>query len=269
MVPPRSERCQSGAKSNGFVFTRRAEGEAPSGRPARCRRYVAVSVMKITSCGTTGHTSIQGGRAKLKLSYERVRHPHKPQACLDRSPSLPGLPGDCDARLRFAEGRNSASRFVATADLILVAIYLVVASILAWLVSLSRGGKERVYFVLCASSATFGLLRTICGDAALPAAQDLRVIMLSSAVAVGTWVLAGARVLAHRAGALQPAKATEGGAHDSDSAGDLRSDLSTLHRSSLEAGRGTTFTVTLPWDAESEKITSFPENEIAASASGR
>jgi two-component system NtrC family sensor kinase len=36
-----------------------------------------------------------------------------------------------------------------------------------------------------------------------------------------------------------------------------------------EAGRGTTFTVTLPWDAESETIASSPANEIAASASGR
>jgi hypothetical protein len=79
--------------------------------------------------------------------------------------------------------------FVATADLVLIAIYLVVASILAWLVGVSRGAKERMYFILCASSATFGLLRTIFGDAALPAAQYLRVIMLSSAVAVGTWIL--------------------------------------------------------------------------------
>ncbi len=36
-----------------------------------------------------------------------------------------------------------------------------------------------------------------------------------------------------------------------------------------EAGRGTTFTVTLPWDADSEKIARSPANEIAASASGR
>jgi hypothetical protein len=79
--------------------------------------------------------------------------------------------------------------FVATADLILIAIYLVVASILAWLVGVSRGAKERLYFVLCASSATFGLLRTILGDAALPAAQYLRVIMLTSAVLVGMWIL--------------------------------------------------------------------------------
>jgi hypothetical protein len=79
--------------------------------------------------------------------------------------------------------------FVATADLILIAIYLVVASILTRLVSISRGTKERLYFVLCASSATFGLLRMILGDAALPAAQYMRVIMLSSAVLVGAWIL--------------------------------------------------------------------------------
>ena len=42
-----------------------------------------------------------------------------------------------------------------------------------------------MYFALCASSATFGLLRTIFGDSALPLAQYLRVIMLTSAVAVG------------------------------------------------------------------------------------
>jgi len=65
----------------------------------------------------------------------------------------------------------------------------VVASILAWLVSISRGARERVYFVLCASSATFGLLRTIFGDATLPVAQYMRVIILSSAVLVGTWIL--------------------------------------------------------------------------------
>jgi len=77
---------------------------------------------------------------------------------------------------------------VATADIVLIGIYLTVASILAWLVSIARCAKERAYFVLCASSATFGLLRTVFGDAALPAAQYLRVIMLTSAVVVGTWI---------------------------------------------------------------------------------
>jgi len=77
---------------------------------------------------------------------------------------------------------------VATADLVLIGIYLTVASILAWLVSIAHCAKERVYFALCASSATFGLLRTVFGDTALPAAQYLRVIMLTSAVIVGTWI---------------------------------------------------------------------------------
>lgn len=74
-------------------------------------------------------------------------------------------------------------------DFVLIGIYLIVASILAWLVSLSRCARERVYFALCATSATFGLLRTIFGDPALPIAQYMRVIMLSSAVAVGILIL--------------------------------------------------------------------------------
>jgi len=77
----------------------------------------------------------------------------------------------------------------AAAGIALIAIYLTVASILSWLVSISRCARERVYFVLCASSASFGLLRTIFGDAGLPAAQYLRVAMLTSAVAVGAWML--------------------------------------------------------------------------------
>jgi hypothetical protein len=76
----------------------------------------------------------------------------------------------------------------ATGDFILIGIYLTVASILAWLVGVARGARERMYFALCASSATFGLLRTIFGDTALPPAQYMRVIMLTSAVVVGTWI---------------------------------------------------------------------------------
>lgn len=77
----------------------------------------------------------------------------------------------------------------ATGDFILIGIYLVVASILGWLVTLSRCIRERLYFALCTCSATFGLLRTIFGDPALPIAQYMRVIMLSSAVAVGILIL--------------------------------------------------------------------------------
>jgi len=76
----------------------------------------------------------------------------------------------------------------ALAGMILVGIYIVVAAVLTWLVTISRCATERLYFALCASSATFGLLRIIFGDIALPAAQYLRVMMLISAVVVGSWI---------------------------------------------------------------------------------
>ena len=73
-------------------------------------------------------------------------------------------------------------------DLALIGIYLIVASILGWLVTVSRCAGERLYFSLCTTSATFGLLRTVFGDASLPVAQYMRVIMLTSAVFVGMWI---------------------------------------------------------------------------------
>lgn len=76
-----------------------------------------------------------------------------------------------------------------TVDFILIAIYLVVASILVWLVGISRGLVERAYFALCAISATSGLLRTMFGDHAFPPAQYLRVFMLSSAVGIGILIV--------------------------------------------------------------------------------
>jgi hypothetical protein len=76
----------------------------------------------------------------------------------------------------------------ATGDFVLIGIYLHVASILIWLASIARCATERAYFALCASSATFGLLRTIFGDATIPVAQYMRVIMLTSAVMVGGWI---------------------------------------------------------------------------------
>jgi hypothetical protein len=74
-------------------------------------------------------------------------------------------------------------------DLILIGIYLIVASILLWLVSLSRRLRERAYFLLCAGSATSGLLRTIFGDPVIPPAQYFRVIFLTSAVAIGVLMM--------------------------------------------------------------------------------
>lgn len=77
----------------------------------------------------------------------------------------------------------------AIADLVLMTIYMIVAAILGWLVYLSRCARERVYFALCACSATFGLLRTIFGDVTIPVAQYMRVILLSSAIAVCGMIL--------------------------------------------------------------------------------
>jgi hypothetical protein len=77
----------------------------------------------------------------------------------------------------------------AAGDFILIAIYLIVASILVWLVSISRGLVERAYFALCATSASCGLLRTIFGDRVIPPAQYLRVLMLSSAVVIGILIV--------------------------------------------------------------------------------
>jgi hypothetical protein len=82
----------------------------------------------------------------------------------------------------------------AVGDFVLIGIYLVVAAILAWLVGVSRCARERIYFALCAGSATFGLLRTIFGDLAIPPAQHLRVILLSSAAGVCMWIV---RTLSH------------------------------------------------------------------------
>ena len=82
-----------------------------------------------------------------------------------------------------------APGMVATGDIVLVVIYLTVASILAWLATISRCARERVYFLLCTGSATFGLLRAVFGDAALPAAQYLRVLMLLSAVILGSMIV--------------------------------------------------------------------------------
>jgi hypothetical protein len=79
----------------------------------------------------------------------------------------------------------------ANADYFLAMIYMTVSAILAWLVSISRGWRERIYFALCTCSASFGLLRVMIGDASLPIAQYVRVLMLTSAVALCSWILRG------------------------------------------------------------------------------
>ena len=72
---------------------------------------------------------------------------------------------------------------------VLLLIYLTVGLILAWLTRFARCAKEQAYFAFCACSATFGFLRTLFGDTALPAAQYFRVAMLVCAVLTGAWIL--------------------------------------------------------------------------------
>lgn len=90
----------------------------------------------------------------------------------------------------FASPKNAAVLLGpgAVLGIALIAIYFTVASTLTWLVWISRCARERLYFALCACSASSGLLRTIFGDPALPVAQYFRVIMLTSAVIVGAWI---------------------------------------------------------------------------------
>lgn len=90
----------------------------------------------------------------------------------------------------FASPRTAISLHGAAAltGVSLLLIYLIVASALAWLVVISRCTAERTYFAFCASSASFGLLRTLFGDVELPAAQYLRVLMLTCAVVLGSWI---------------------------------------------------------------------------------
>src|SRR5262249_10588026 len=75
-----------------------------------------------------------------------------------------------------------------TGDLILLLVFTLVASVLLWLAVISRCALERIYFGFCAGSASFGFLRTLVGDHALPAAQYLRVLMLVCAVTAGSWI---------------------------------------------------------------------------------
>lgn len=71
------------------------------------------------------------------------------------------------------------------AGLLILSIYVVVSSILIQLARISRSSGERLYFGLCATSATLGLFRTIIGDQNLPAGQYLRLLMLLCAVITG------------------------------------------------------------------------------------
>lgn len=72
---------------------------------------------------------------------------------------------------------------------ILCAIYWIVSAILLWLFTIAGSWAERTYFGLCAASAVSGLLRTILGDNTLHAAVYMRVVLLASAVLLGTAIV--------------------------------------------------------------------------------
>ncbi|HXM66405.1 MAG TPA: hypothetical protein VN911_06710 [Candidatus Acidoferrum sp.] len=71
----------------------------------------------------------------------------------------------------------------------LCAIFAIVSSILLWLLIISRGWMEKIYFAFCTLSATSGLLRTAAGDQAFHAGIYIRVLMLVSAVLVGLLIV--------------------------------------------------------------------------------
>jgi hypothetical protein len=70
----------------------------------------------------------------------------------------------------------------------LLSIYIIVTTVLLVLLRYASNTSERLYFALCATSATFGLVRVLLGDPALHAGV-LRVCLLSCAVIVGATIL--------------------------------------------------------------------------------
>ncbi|MGA7079539.1 MAG: hypothetical protein WBQ43_01605 [Terriglobales bacterium] len=72
---------------------------------------------------------------------------------------------------------------------ILCGILAIVSSILFWLLVISRGWMEKIYFAFCTVSATSGLLRTAAGDQTFHAGLYIRVVMLVSAVLVGLLIV--------------------------------------------------------------------------------
>ncbi len=78
---------------------------------------------------------------------------------------------------------------VPTGTWVLCGIFTVVSAILLWLFAISRGWIEKLYFGMCTVSASSGLLRTAFGDQAFHAALYIRVVMLTSAVLVGLFIV--------------------------------------------------------------------------------
>ncbi|MGO8793262.1 MAG: hypothetical protein ACLQLC_00435 [Candidatus Sulfotelmatobacter sp.] len=78
---------------------------------------------------------------------------------------------------------------VSTGTWVLCAIFAIVSSILLWLLVISRGWMEKIYFAFCTVSASSGLLRTTAGDQTFHVGIYIRVAMLISAVLVGLLIV--------------------------------------------------------------------------------
>jgi hypothetical protein len=72
---------------------------------------------------------------------------------------------------------------------ILFGIFALVSAILLWLLLISRGWMEKIYFAFCTISASSGLLRIAAGDQAFHVGLYIRVVMLVSAVMVGLMIV--------------------------------------------------------------------------------
>jgi hypothetical protein len=71
-------------------------------------------------------------------------------------------------------------------SLAITAVYLLVTSILVWLIRLSAAPREKLYFAFCATSAGTGLLRALFGDTSLHAGAGIRAVMLACAIVTCT-----------------------------------------------------------------------------------
>jgi hypothetical protein len=77
----------------------------------------------------------------------------------------------------------------ARGTLLLCGIFALVSGILIWLLIVSRGWIEKLYFGLCSVSACSGLVRTAAGDSTFHAGLYIRVAMLMLAVVVGFFIV--------------------------------------------------------------------------------
>ncbi len=71
---------------------------------------------------------------------------------------------------------------------VLLTIYTIVTTVLLVLLNMADCATEKLYFALCTISAGLGFLRILLGDPVLHAGV-LRVLLLSCAVVVGTFIL--------------------------------------------------------------------------------